>query len=82
VSENWRDVPRSEMFERVILAVDSTRGEAESLGDEATMRRCDEQIEFLEDEITRAKGAEAQLGNPAGGVAIISHHKERSRRGY
>jgi hypothetical protein len=47
---DWREIPRSEKFERVILAVDSTRGEAEALGDEATMRRCDEQLfPFLEE---------------------------------
>ncbi len=39
--EHWKEVPRSEMFERVMLAVDSTRGEAEALGDVATMRCCD-----------------------------------------
>ncbi len=49
-TQNWREIPRSEMFERVILAVDSTRGEAEALGDEATMRRCDgELFPFLEE---------------------------------
>jgi hypothetical protein len=49
VTETWRGVPRSEWFERLILTVDSCRGEGEALGDEATMRRCDEQIEFLEE---------------------------------
>ena len=64
MTETWRDVPRSEWFERIILSVDSTRGEAESLGDEATMRRCDEQIEFLEAEAEKARQAEAGLPEP------------------
>jgi hypothetical protein len=80
VTETWRGVPRSEWFERLILTVDSCRGEGEALGDEATMRRCDEQIEFLEAEIVRAKNAETNAA--AGDVAIISDHKERARRGY
>jgi hypothetical protein len=80
MEQDWREVPRSEWFERLILTVDSTRGEAESLGDEATMRRCDEQIEFLEAEIVRAKNAET--GASEDDVAIISDHKERARRGY
>jgi hypothetical protein len=52
------EVPRSEWFDRLILTVDCCRGEAEALGDEATMRRCDEEIEFLEAEIERARKAE------------------------
>jgi hypothetical protein len=80
VTETWRGVPRSEWFERLILTVDSCRGEGEALGDEATMRRCDEQIEFLEAEIVRAKNAETAASE--NDVAIISDHKERSRRGY
>jgi hypothetical protein len=54
------EVPRAGWFERLILAVDCCRpkGEAEALGDEATMRRCDEEIEFLEAEIERARKAE------------------------
>ena len=76
--QTWRGVPRSEWFERLILTVDSCRGEGEALGDEATLRRCDEQIEFLEAEIVRAKNAETGAGN----AVIIDHHKERSRRGY
>jgi hypothetical protein len=75
VTETWRGVPRSEWFERLVLTVDSCRGEGEALGDEATMRRCDEQIAFLEAEIVRAKNAETN-------VAISSDHKERARRGY
>ena len=78
--QTWRGVPRSEWFERLILSVDSCRGEGEALGDEPTMRRCDEQIEFLEAEIVRAKNAEPNAGE--GDVAIISDHKERARRGY
>ena len=78
--QTWRGVPRSEWFEQAILSVDSCRGEAEALGDEPTMRRCDEQIEFLEAEIVRAKNAETNAG--ADDVAIISDHKERARRGY
>jgi hypothetical protein len=35
--------------------VDSTLGEAEVLGDKPTMKRCDEQIEFLEAELERAE---------------------------
>ena len=80
MTENWRGVPRSEWFERLILTVDSCRGEGEALGDEATMRRCDEQLEFLEAEIVRAKNAET--GASESDVAIISDHKERARRGY
>jgi hypothetical protein len=56
--EHWKEVPRAEMFERLILTVDCCRGEGEALGDQATMRRCDEQIEFLEAEIERARKAE------------------------
>ncbi len=29
---DWRAVPRSEMFRRVMLAVDSSKGEAEASG--------------------------------------------------
>jgi hypothetical protein len=58
-AKDWRVVPRSEMFKRVIITVDSARGEAEALGDEATMRRCDEQLfPFLEAELERARKAE------------------------
>ena len=79
--QTWRGIPRSEWFEQVILSVDSCRGEAEALGDEPTMRRCDERIEFLEAEIVRAKNAETNAAG-AEDVAIISDHKERARRGY
>ena len=54
--EYWKGVPRSEWFERIILTVDCCRGEGEALGNEATMRRCDEEIEFLEVEIERLEG--------------------------
>ena len=63
--QDWRAIPRSEMFERVILMVDSARGEAEMLGDEPTMRRCDEQLfPFLEAEAEKARQAEAGLPEP------------------
>jgi hypothetical protein len=56
--EHWKELPRAEWFERLILTVECCRDEGEALGDEATMRRCDEQIEFLEAEIERARKAE------------------------
>jgi hypothetical protein len=79
--EHWKEVPRAEIFERIILSVDCCRGEGEALGDQATVRRCDQQIEFLEAEIQRARKAE-RAAESAGDEVIIAHHKERGERGY
>jgi hypothetical protein len=50
-AQNWRDIPRSEMFRSVIVAVDAAKGEAVEMGDENFARRCDEQLfPFLENE--------------------------------
>jgi hypothetical protein len=60
VEEDWRNRPRSQMIERVILAVDCAKGEAEAGGepglrDEDFVRRCDEELfPFLNAEYERA----------------------------
>lgn len=54
--QDWRDVPRSELFDRVIVAVDCARGDAEEHGDRSWMRYCDESLfPFLEAEKERAE---------------------------
>jgi hypothetical protein len=56
--QDWREVPRAEMFERVIIAVDCARGDAEAHGDIGWMRYCDDTLfPFLEAEQERARAA-------------------------
>ena len=53
---DWRTAPRSEMFSRVIVAVDAAAGEAVEEGDHAYVRYCEEQLfPFLETEKARAE---------------------------
>jgi hypothetical protein len=57
---DWRKVPRSEMFERVIVAVDSARSEAMELGDENFVRHCEDVLfPFLVQELEEAAAKEA-----------------------
>jgi hypothetical protein len=57
--EDWREQPRSEMFRRVIIAVDWSRGDAEAHDDPNWMRYCDESLfPFLEVEQERSEGEE------------------------
>ncbi len=61
MEENWREVPRSEMFGRVIAAVDCSRGDAEAHGDPAWMRYCEEQLfPFFEAEREKARASETE----------------------
>ena len=59
VEQDWREVPRSEMFRRVIVAVDCSRGDAEAHDDPEWMRYCEDVLfPFLEAERERAKREE------------------------
>lgn len=61
MQQDWREVSRSEMFERVITAVDSSRGEAEALGDPEWMRYCEDVLfPFLEAEQEKARASESE----------------------
>ncbi len=54
--QDWRELPRSEMFTHVISAVDASYGEAQENGDEQWARRCEEFLfPFLEEEQARAQ---------------------------
>jgi hypothetical protein len=54
--QNWREVPRTEMLERVIIAVDCARGDAEAHGDEGYVDYCEWVLfPFLEAEKERAE---------------------------
>ncbi len=54
--EDWRELPRAEMFDRIIVAVDGAKHEAERGGDRAYARYVDEALfPFLEAEQERAK---------------------------
>ncbi|CAA9525519.1 MAG: hypothetical protein AVDCRST_MAG05-3933 [uncultured Rubrobacteraceae bacterium] len=56
VREDWRELPRAEMFDRVIVAVDGAKAVAEQHGDPAFARHVDEALfPFLEAEQERAK---------------------------
>jgi hypothetical protein len=62
MQQDWREIPRSEMFSRVITAVDAARGDALVNGDENYVRLCDEQFfPFLEAEKEKAREAERQV---------------------
>ncbi len=55
-ARDWRDVPRSEMFARVIVAVDGAKAEAEEAGDERYVRYVEGWLfPFLEAEKEEAK---------------------------
>jgi hypothetical protein len=57
---DWLKVPRSEMFRRVIVAVDSARSEAMELGDTWFVRHCEDVLfPFLEQELEEAEAKEA-----------------------
>ena len=59
LAPDWRDVPRSEMFKRVIVAVDGARAEAQEVGDERYVRHVEAQLfPFLEAEKEKARAAE------------------------
>jgi hypothetical protein len=63
MQQDWREVPRSEMFERVITAVDSSRGEAEALDNPEWMRYCEHVLfPFLEAEQEKARASESDYG--------------------
>ncbi len=54
--KDWRKLPRSEMFERLIVAVDGAKMEAEEVGDENYVRYVDATLfPFLEAELDKAK---------------------------
>ncbi len=56
---DWRKAPRSEMFERVITAVDCGYGEAQETGDTDYVAYLDAVVyPFLEAEVERARAAE------------------------
>jgi hypothetical protein len=53
--KDWRERPRSEMLERVIVAVDGAKMEAEEVGDENYVRYIDAALfPFLEAELEKA----------------------------
>ena len=55
-AQDWRELPRSEMFNRVIVAVDGARAEAEDAGDERYARYVETVLfPFLEEEQARAQ---------------------------
>jgi hypothetical protein len=54
--EGWEEIPASEMFTRVITAVDAARGDAEAHGDEEYVRYCNAVLfPFLEREREKAQ---------------------------
>jgi hypothetical protein len=56
LEQNWEELPRSEMFRRVILAVDGTRVEAQVREDDGWVRYVEGQLfPFLEREAFNAK---------------------------
>ncbi len=61
---NWREVPRSEMFDRVITAVDASYTEAQSIGDENWVRVCENVLfPFLENEQEKAAAPVCHFGS-------------------
>jgi hypothetical protein len=55
--KDWRELPRSEMLERVIVAVGGAKMEAEEVGDENYVRYIDAALfPFLEAELEKARG--------------------------
>ncbi len=53
---DWRELPRSEMLERVIVAVDGAKMEAEEVGDENYVRYIDAALfPFLEAQLEKAR---------------------------
>ena len=61
---NWREVPRSEMFGRVISAVDASYGEAQENGDENWVRYCENVLfPFLEAEQEKAAASVCRYGS-------------------
>lgn len=56
IKEDWRKLPRSEMFERVIVAVEGAKDEAREAGAEHYVRYVDEVLlPFLEAELENAR---------------------------
>ncbi len=54
--KDWRKLPRSEMFERLIVAVDGAKMEAEEVGDENYVRYVDATLfPFLEAELDKVR---------------------------
>lgn len=54
--KDWRELPRSEMLERVIVAVDGAKMEAEEVGDENYVRYVDAALfPFLEAELEKMR---------------------------
>jgi hypothetical protein len=41
LEKDWREIPREEMFERLIVALDGAKAEAEEVGDENYVRHVD-----------------------------------------
>lgn len=59
VGKDWRTVPRSEMFRRVIVAVDGAKTEAVDAGDLQFVQYVDAVLfPFLEDEMETAEAEE------------------------
>lgn len=60
---DWREIPRSEMLERVIVAVDGAKSEAEEVGDENYVQHVDKMLfPFLNAELEKARGSETENG--------------------
>ncbi len=58
---DWRELPRSEMVQRVIVAVDSAKSEAEEVGDENYVQYVDAVLfPFLEAELESARAEEEE----------------------
>ena len=56
---DWREVPRLEMFERLIVAVDGAKAEAEEIGDENYVQHVDTMLfPFLQSELEKAMGSD------------------------
>ncbi len=56
LEEDWRETPRPEMLERLIVAVDGAKSEAEEVGDENYVRYVDGALfPFLEAELEKAR---------------------------
>jgi hypothetical protein len=86
LEQDWEELPRSELFRRVILAVDGTRVEAEVRGDDGWMRYVENQLfPFLEKEMASAKFDEAakeELEALLGVRTLPELSPEERRRGW
>lgn len=73
---DWRSVPRSELLEMAMVAVDCARGEALAEGDESFVRRCDEVLfPFLEAELAKEGDGPTPFGK-----AVLEVARERGLR--